>query len=801
MNAISKITKFSLSLLLVGTLVPTNVFAKDSDVLINEQNFPDPTFRGIVENLVGADDGVFTPSEIANIKQIYCDTTKVNSVKGLEFFTEITKLKVNNTKITDLDLSHNTKLVDVECTRNDIKTLNVSKNPNMKTLYCEGNQIETLDLSNNPKLEIVYCRTNKLKNLDVSNKTKLLKLDCGQNDLVNVDVTGATKLTHLWAHENNLKQIDVSTNKNLSVLWCNNNPELSSVNVGNNPALTALTCNDANISTLDLSNNPKLQYLKCHGNELTELDLSNNPKLIQLQCSNNELTELNLEKNTALTDVLCYFNNLTSLDLTKQSNLKVLNCSNNHIDALNLDGKTSLKEVDCSNNEVTILSVNKDKLLREILCSNNHIKTLNVTDNTNLYTFDCTTNELTSLDLSKNTQLNTFYCSYNQFASLDLSKNKNLKHYEFVGNERSVEDGTALSELPGFDQSKASNIVGGNFDNGTVNFTDDQIRYTYDCGNNKSETFTLTKSAKEFIKPVSINATLTDRVGMNIYLDVLPEAFEDENSYIEVTVKDGDTFNTTKYTPSEFKTFDDLYYITIDLAARQMSDVCTLTIYGTLEDGSAGALATHTYTVQGYGEKVLKQADLTLEEKAMVESMLNYGAMSQLYFDYATDRLANANIENDDYLNVTAQDLADYETVVDGSVAGIEYGASNLRLLSTVALRHHFVVNDDFKRGYDEGKISMMYQAKEDYLPLQVEFYDGNKVYGEYASIYPTEFGQTINVVVKNDETQEQMKVESSVNAYLKQALLKSKNEKLVQLAKSMVVYGQSATAYLAATK
>ena len=102
-------------------------------------------------------------------------------------------------------------------------------------------------------------------------------------------------------------------------------------------------------------------------------------------------------------------------------------------------------------------------------------------------------NKLKYLDLSNNPELSNLYCCFEQLTSLDLSKNTKLTTFKLLLNKRAVPEGFSLSELPGFDKSKVSNIQGGNFDGDKVNFTSNTITYTYDCGNGKSAIFTLEK--------------------------------------------------------------------------------------------------------------------------------------------------------------------------------------------------------------------------------------------------------------------------------------------------------------------
>ena len=124
---------------------------------------------------------------------------------------------------------------------------------------------------------------------------------------------------------------------------------------------------------------------------------------------------------------------------------------------------------------------------------NTQLESVDLSKNKKLNRLYLYRNKLKSLDVSNNSELGYLNCSENQLTSLNFSKNTKLEWLYTEQNKRTVPDGISLSDLPGFDKSKATNIQGGNFDNDKVNFTSDTITYTYDFGNGKSETFTLEK--------------------------------------------------------------------------------------------------------------------------------------------------------------------------------------------------------------------------------------------------------------------------------------------------------------------
>ena len=123
---------------------------------------------------------------------------------------------------------------------------------------------------------------------------------------------------------------------------------------------------------------------------------------------------------------------------------------------------------------------------------------MDVSKCTELKQFICHSNLLTELDVSQNTALTEFSCGGNQLTSLDVSNNTALTSLSCYGNEYMISvsaDGTFdLSTLPGnFDVNKTSDWVGGTISGHILMIGGDtnKITYSYDCGNGKSETFTL----------------------------------------------------------------------------------------------------------------------------------------------------------------------------------------------------------------------------------------------------------------------------------------------------------------------
>ena len=295
-----------------------------ADVEINETTFPDSNFRNWVLSQEYGSDGVLTDEEIASVKNINVAGKEIQSLKGIEFFTALTRLTCPSNQLTALDLSKNVKL---------------------KTVYCIDNQLTSLDLTCNTELIELDCLENQLQTLNVSN-LNLSRLNCENNQLTELNVSGCASLSNLNCSFNQLTSIDVSTCAGLRSLACVQN-QLTTLDVTNNSRLQSLECAANKLTILDLSECTELGYLDCGENQLTSLDVSMCPKMSNLYCYSNLLTKLTIdESNTALESLSCYNNQIKGEAMDSLvANLPTRNDFPGTLTILNKDFETEQNEM------------------------------------------------------------------------------------------------------------------------------------------------------------------------------------------------------------------------------------------------------------------------------------------------------------------------------------------------------------------------------------------------------------------------------------------------------------------------
>ena len=261
-----------------------------------------------------------------------------------------------------------------------------------------------------------------------------------------------------------------------------------SLSAAERDAVTELNVQNARIKSLNgIQYFTQLVTLRCYNNQLTKLDVSKNTQLKYLWCYNNQLTELDVSKNIQLTAVVCWNNQLTKLDVSKNMQMTILYCYNNQLKSLDVSKNAKLMSLHCDNNQLTKLDVSKNAQLEILHCGNN---------------------QLTNMDISKNTKLQTFECMDNEYGATLNSKNQ-----------------LDVSTLPGFQTSKVSNVKGGKLSGKMLAFNSGskKVTYTYNCGNNKTATFTI--AAKKMVTKLTLNktkATLTPADTLTLKATVTP---------------------------------------------------------------------------------------------------------------------------------------------------------------------------------------------------------------------------------------------------------------------------------------
>ena len=230
-----KKNKKILSLLIAAALIAASftvgiIAYAGAPVAINATNFPDANFRTIVQMKCDEDgDGYLSDSEISGVTlfpvtgYLYDldDEAEIESIKGIEYFTNLRTLRCGGIGLTSLDVKKLTNLTWLDCMGNEITELDVSKNTALRTLNCQSNELTSLNVAPLTNLVTLSCNINHLTSLNVSSNTNLESLSVHQNELTALNVSNNTALTSLHCSNNHLQELDLSANTQLQNVTSN----------------------------------------------------------------------------------------------------------------------------------------------------------------------------------------------------------------------------------------------------------------------------------------------------------------------------------------------------------------------------------------------------------------------------------------------------------------------------------------------------------------------------------------------------------------------------------------------------
>ncbi|MDR2890167.1 MAG: Ig-like domain-containing protein [Alistipes sp.] len=240
------------------------------------------------------EDGMLWPQEAAKVERIeivhdrYFEGEKVASFAGIENFPNLYYLLCDFNALTELDLSGNTRLVELYCTNNQLTELDVQVLPMLVKFRCDFNQITALDVSGLAELEQFTCINNKLTEVDASDCPKMVGLWCYNNgNLATLDIAGSNALVEVRAFLTSLSSLDVSGRAALEYLDCSYNEKMTALDVSGCSAMTYLDAQFCMLKTLDVSGCSAIDAMYCQFNQLAALDISASSLMTTFACEGN----------------------------------------------------------------------------------------------------------------------------------------------------------------------------------------------------------------------------------------------------------------------------------------------------------------------------------------------------------------------------------------------------------------------------------------------------------------------------------------------------------------------------------
>ena len=374
-------------LLLSMMMVLTASLTLWADVTINSTNFPDANFRSYL--LSEYPSGTITTAQLQARTTLNMPYKSISNAKGIEHFTQLTRLDLYSNNLTTVDVSANTKLTYLNVGGNKLTSIDVSNNTALEQLYLQKNNLTGT---------VIVTEHSALRTLWVNNNPDLKGINCWRNVLTNFDVSGCTAL----------QDIKCFSNRNLSTI----------TGLADCTAMKYLDCEDCSITDLSATQGmSNLEVLYAQNNKLTTLTLT----------SKSKLRNLRVLGNTSLTELNCYSNVLTYLNVTGCSALKTLRCYyNSGLEAIvGLNDCVAMEYLDCEDCSITGLGgIDNLSNLQTLLARNNKLTALSVNNkskltnlrvsgNTLLTELGCYRNALTILNVTGCTALKMLKCYYN----------------------------------------------------------------------------------------------------------------------------------------------------------------------------------------------------------------------------------------------------------------------------------------------------------------------------------------------------------------------------------------------------
>lgn len=192
---------------------------------------PDNGFEQLLIDLsvdFGPLDDYVPTANVAGLEDLFIlSNYNISDLTGIQDFTSIEALYIENNPITTIDLSGNPILYDVSLKNLNLTSITFSSSSIIAFLDLSNNTISSINLSSLPNLQYLNLEGNSITDLDLSSKTSL---------------------TEIYVNNNNLASLTIKNgfNSNLTGFNATNNPSLTCIEVDDEGNATSGTGNYSN---------------------------------------------------------------------------------------------------------------------------------------------------------------------------------------------------------------------------------------------------------------------------------------------------------------------------------------------------------------------------------------------------------------------------------------------------------------------------------------------------------------------------------------------------------------------------
>ena len=284
--------------------------------------------------------------------------------------------------------------------------------------------------------------------------------------------------------------------------------------------------------------------------------------------------------------------------------------------------------------------------------------------------------------------------------------------------------------------------------------------------------------------------SLEGDIGVNYYT-IMPEDADPDRDYMKFTVEDEPGAHIIYIKDASTITYDGTTYrvFKIRVPAKKMTASIDAQLY--VNDQR---VAEKWWTVKNYADYILSNPSKYKTAEPLVRAMLHYGAYAQIFFNYKTDKLANANLINDtNYTLADAVFTRPYDSSKTSLPAGLEFSSVSLTLQTTTTLNLYFTDNTNknltFKlvNGTKETTITPIVSGSQKLIKIT------NIPAGSLDSEY------TVKIVVEGDSTEYVVKYNPMTYAYnvITREQTEVRTPELKNLMKALYLYSEAAKKYI----
>ena len=168
---------------------------------------------------------------LPELEELTLENSELGSV-NVTCFPKLKKLDITWNQISEIDLSKNVLLEELSIQDNAFSAINLEKNVNLKSLSLGGDHdIESnkhisyahLDLTNNTKLLELYINKSGLSEINLSKNLSLETLCIDENPIKSVYLSKNISINRLIMENTMLESLDLSENKKLGNITLKNN--------------------------------------------------------------------------------------------------------------------------------------------------------------------------------------------------------------------------------------------------------------------------------------------------------------------------------------------------------------------------------------------------------------------------------------------------------------------------------------------------------------------------------------------------------------------------------------------------